>query len=269
MATLDAHSPEGLSAFADDLQATGSYAFTDADVGKAFATSQIARANALRRLKKSGRIVAPWRGFYVVVPTEYRNAGSPPPSWFVDDLMHFLDQPYYVGLLSAAALHGASHQQPMIFQVVTDRPTRSGTAGRARIEFHMSSFVAGTPTVQLQTETGTMRVSTPESTAFDLVRFSTACGGWSNVATVLFELAERLEPKALCALAGHRKTPEVQRLGYLLDRAGQPRLADPLLQTLGSRRYRPVGLAPDAPSAGVAAATPWRVVPNAEAEIDL
>ena len=107
------------------------------------------------------------------------------------------------------------------------------------------------------------------ATTFFLVRFSTACGGWSNVATVLFELAERLEPKALCALAGHRKTPEVQRLGYLLDRAGQPRLADPLLRTLGSRRYRPVGLAPDAPSAGVAAATPWRVVPNAEAEIDL
>jgi len=29
-----------------------------------------------------------------------------------------------VGVLSAAAIHGAAHQQPMIFQVVTDKPTR-------------------------------------------------------------------------------------------------------------------------------------------------
>ena len=34
-----------------------------------------------------------------------------------------------------------------------------------------------TPATRVQTETGTMLVSTPESTAFDLVRFPAACGG--------------------------------------------------------------------------------------------
>lgn len=261
--------PEVVSTFVDQLQATGTYTFTHADARAALPTSEIAVDNALRRLKKRGRILAPRRGFYVIVPTEYVTAGSPPPSWFIDELMRFLTQPYYVGLLSAAAIHGASHQQPMKFQVVTDRPTREGVAGRSRIDFHMSSQVAKTPAVPMQTETGTMLVSTPESTAFDLVRFSAACGGWSNIATVLHELSERLEPGALGAVAQLRKTPEIQRLGYLLDRTGQLRLADPLLRVLSSRRYRPVLLAPDSPLVETDVVRPWRVMPNLEVEIDL
>lgn len=38
--------------------------------------------------------------------------------------MKFLGQPYYVGLLSAAALHGAAHHQPQEFQVVTNKQFR-------------------------------------------------------------------------------------------------------------------------------------------------
>lgn len=269
MATLDVTGPESVSSFVDRLQATGTYTFSVADVHSALPASEIALDNAIRRLDKTGRIVTPRRGFYVIVPTEYRAAGSPPPSWFIDDLMRFLGQPYYVGLLSAAAIHGASHQQPMEFQVVTDRPTRRGLAGRARIQFHMSSSIAETPAAKVQTETGTMLVSTPESTALDLVRFSAACGGWSNVATVLQELAERIQPDALQAVAQLRKTPEIQRLGYLLDRAGEPRLADPLLRVLASRRYRPVALATDAPLTDRAVVSPWRVIPNEDVETDL
>jgi hypothetical protein len=50
-------------------------------------------------------------GVAVVVPPEYREAGCPPASWFIHDLMRFLGQPYYVALLTAAAIHGAAHQQ--------------------------------------------------------------------------------------------------------------------------------------------------------------
>jgi len=43
--------------------------------------------------------------------------------------MRYLDQPYPVALLGAATLHGAAHQQPMLFQVMTDRPSRPACAG--------------------------------------------------------------------------------------------------------------------------------------------
>ena len=90
-------------------------------------------------------------------------------SWFVDDLMRHLGQPYYVSLLSAAALHGAAHQQPMVFQVVTATPTRAVHTGRVTIGFWMAGNAERMPAAELQTETGIMRVATPETAAFDLL----------------------------------------------------------------------------------------------------
>lgn len=262
----------GLRAFIDDAEAAGRYAFTAAEAQAALGVSDIALDNALRRLKIRRRLATPRRGLVVIVPTEYRAAGAPPPSWFIDDLMRFLGQPYYVGLLSAAALqgataqesipHGASPQESMIFQVVTDRPTRPAQVGQARIEFHASRSIESEPTIEAQTKTGAMTVSTPEVTAFDLVKFSVACGGCSHVATVLSRLAEQIDPQALGAQAEVRPSPEAQRLGFLLDRAGHSRLADVLLRSLASRRYRPVLLAPGMPRGDATPALPWRVVPN-------
>ena len=223
---------------------------------------------ALRRLKKRGRIVSPRRGFLVLVPVEYREAGSPPATWFIDPLARFLKQPYYVGLLSAAALHGAAHQQPMAFQVVTDRPTRAVKVGRVRIVFHASRHVDDTSIVQMQTDTGTMRVSTPEATAFDIVRFARAAGDLSNVATVLDELAEKLAPKALAGRARTYAVPEVQRLGYLLDRVGKRRLAESLHASLEKRRRRTVLLASGERKGRKRADPRWRLFANQAVEVD-
>jgi len=156
--------------------------------------------------------------------------------------MQYVGRDYYVGLLSAAALHGAAHQQPMRFQVVSSAPLRPVTVGRAHIEFHVSRGIDATPTLQVQTETGYMTVSTAAATAFDLVRFAQACGGMSNVATVLTELAEQLHPDDLRSLAADRPTPQIQRLGHLLDQIDRQCLADPLLRALAGRRVRPVSL---------------------------
>ena len=117
-----------LAAFVEDLQARGRYTFTRAEGASGKDRSDVALEAALRRLKRRGRIASPRRGFYVLVPVEYREAGCPPANWFIDDLMRFLKQPYYVGLLSAAAIHGAAHQQPMVFQVVTDRLASAASA---------------------------------------------------------------------------------------------------------------------------------------------
>ena len=84
--------------------------------------------------------------------------------------MAAMRQPYYVGLLSAAGLHGASHQQPQEFQVMTDRPIRHLRAGRGRIHFFVKKGIDRTAVMNMQTPTGAMRVSTPEATAVDLVR---------------------------------------------------------------------------------------------------
>lgn len=258
-------SPPTPARWIEQLQSLGRYTFTrfEAESGRSF----IATQTSLRRLKKQGRIVSPKRGFYVIVPPEYRAAGSPPASWFIDDLMRYMAQPYYVGLLSAAALHGAGHQQPMIFQVVTGKPTREAYSGRVVIRFLMSRRVEGMPVIETRTETGTMRVATPETTAFDLVRYQEAAGHLSNAATVLAELAERIDAAKLADMASLFSLPDVQRLGYLLDAVGRNDLADPLAKWLQTQRPRAVPLRGGGPT-DVEIDRRWRVLPNVKLEIE-
>ena len=252
----------------EQLQSQGRYTFTRGEAEAETDRSFVAAQSALRRLKEQGRIVGPRRGFYVVVPPEYRAAGSPPASWFIDDLMRYLKQPYYVGLLSAAAIHGAAHEQPMVFQVMTSKPIREMRAGRVVLRFSMNRKVELMPLIDVQTETGSMRVATPETTAFDLVRYPAGAGHLSNAATVLAELAERVEIDALTALAPLVRIPDVQRLGYLLEAVGEHRLAKPLAEWLRTRSPRVVPLRPGR-SAEAAPDRRWHVLPNEKLELDL
>ena len=185
-----------LAKYADSLQGKGRYSFRREEALDALGVSDEALQTAARRLTAKKRLVSPRRGFYVIVPLEYRSAGAPPPDWFIDELMKFQERPYYVGLLSAAALHGAAHQQPQEFQVVSDAPLRPTKAGRARLRFFTKRHFEPTPTLQMKTETGSMRVSTPEATALDLVRYASSAGHLANVATVLAELAEKIDDPA-------------------------------------------------------------------------
>jgi predicted transcriptional regulator of viral defense system len=257
----------GLREFSEALQGSGRYAFSRAEATRALRITPIALKHAAWRLSKAGRVVAPRRGFYVIVPPEYRAAGSLPPSWFIGDLMAHLRRPYYVGLLSAAGLHGASHQSAQEFQVVTDIPLRPIRMGRTRIRFVKKAHLARTPTVDVKTPTGTMRVSTPEATALDLVRYPEHAGFLPNIVTVLGELAERLDPQALVRAAeAEPELAQAQRLGYLLERIGRGDLARPLAEWIATRAPRVAALRRDRPMARAPRDPRWRVAVNEEIE---
>lgn len=63
-----------------------------------------------------------YKGFYVIIPTQYQLKGIVPPSYYINELMEYLGKPCYVGLLSAAALYGASHQRVKVIQIITTGP---------------------------------------------------------------------------------------------------------------------------------------------------
>jgi predicted transcriptional regulator of viral defense system len=69
------------------------------------------------------------------------------------------------------------------------------------------------------TPRGTIKVSTPEATAVDLVGYTQRVGGLDQVATVLGELADRIDPEKLVEAARTAPVTWAQRLGYLLERA--------------------------------------------------
>jgi len=259
-----------LPSLVDTLQAEGRYTFSRTEAMAALKVNSLGLKKAVMRLAVKKRIVVPKRGFYVIVPLEYKSAGSPPPSWFIDDLMRHLGRPYYVGVLSAAGLHGAAHQQPQEFQIVTDVALRPIVAGRSRIRFlgkrhHVRTFMA-----ELKTETGTMRVSTPEATAIDLLRYVTAAGGLGNVATVLTELAERIDPGRLAEAAKlDGEFAYAQRLGYLFGVIGAGERADELVKLVAERKPRITPLRPGRSQRECPVDSRWNVAVNEGIEADL
>jgi len=172
----------------------------------------------------------PRRGFYVIVPPQYLALGAPPPSFYIDSLMRHEGCPYYVGLLKAAEHHGATHQAVMQYQVITDKRLPNIRAGRSLIVFYyrkdMGEIAGGLQ--EYKTEAGFIKVSGPELTMLDLLRYRHATAGLDNIATVLSDLGPQIIPDKLASLAGAFERTVVQRLGYLLDYLGFANQAEPL-----------------------------------------
>lgn len=68
--------------------------------------------NELSKLCSNNTIASVYRGFYVIVPTQYVLRGSVPATYYIDQLMANLNKSYYVCMLSAAELIGVAHQRP-------------------------------------------------------------------------------------------------------------------------------------------------------------
>lgn len=211
-----------LGKYLDDLQAEGRITFTRDEAIEALGITKGAFLKSSARLQKRNKLFSPRQGFYVVVPPQFLSWQAPPPSWYIDALMQHEHRPYYVGLLKAAELHGATHHAVMEFQVVTDRQIRKIRAGRSWITFHfrkdMQPILAGID--ERKTDTGKMKLSSPELTALDLVRYLHIAGGIDAVATILRDLGNKIDSRKLADLAPHFDRACVQRLGYLLDRLG-------------------------------------------------
>ena len=157
-----------IAEFVDCLQAKGRYVFTKQEARQATKESDSVLKLSLWRLAKKRRVKLVREGFYIIVPLEYASSGVLPPDWFIADLMKFIGQPYYVGLLAAAAIHGASHQQPQEFQVVVPEPIRAIRVGSVSIKFYTKAALRSSSVVEVKTSTGYMRVSDPAVTAIDL-----------------------------------------------------------------------------------------------------
>ena len=226
-----------LSSYASGLLAAGRGVFSADEAQKEIGISRGAFLDAAERLQRRGQLLRLRRGFYVVVPPQHAMTGAPPPEWYIDALMRHEQRPYYVGLLAAAAAHGASHQAVMEFQVVTDKLLPDIEAGRTRIVFsyrkEMAAVAAGIE--DRKTQSGYMKLSSPELTALDLVRYPQSGAGLDNIATVLSELAERLQPEKLASLSGAFEKAVVQRLGHLLGRLGHPQTAEAMFAALSAR----------------------------------
>jgi predicted transcriptional regulator of viral defense system len=251
------------------LASQGRYCFSFEDLNNRVDSSADALKAALRRLLKKGEVAMPLRGFYVIVPPEYRSLGCLPAEQFIPDLMAHLDEVYYAGLLTAAAYHGAAHHRPQVFQVVVAKPRRSIRCGKVKVDFVVRNNIQDMPTQVRNTPTGVLRYSTPESTAFDLVGYGKQCGGLDNVATVLAELSENLKAEKLSEIAKLSPIAWSQRLGYLLDILEAGQVSGPLALYVKQEMPVRTPLLPAAIIKGAKTDNRWKVFVNAEVEAEV
>ena len=225
------------------------------------------------RLRRAGRMFSPTRGGYVPIPAEYRSWRAVPASHFIDSMMRYLGHEYYVGYLSAAEVHGAAHQRPQVFQVITDARLNDRSFDRVTIKFTTSAKTGTRPTTTVNTPTGTIKVSVPEITVLDLVASPAHGGGLSNIATVLGGLLGDglLDVARLAQLATDYPAAVSQRTGWLVERVAtevgvEVDLAP--LDAIARARLKPTPLAAAGSRTGPFNER-WNIVVNTDVEPDL
>lgn len=234
----------------------------------ALGVSGAASKLALGRLIKKRQIASPARGFYVIVPPEYRSLRCLPADQFVPALMEHRQLRYYAALLSAAQYHGAAHHRPQEFQFAVARNRRPISCGAVRASFIARRRIAAVPLQRFNTPRGTILVSSPEATAVDLVGYERRAGGLDQVATVFSELAERIDPERLVVAAQTAPAPWAQRLGYLLELVGAADRVTLLKDYVQQTARQTAVLLPAAARDRGPRSDGWRLRINAEIEPD-
>jgi hypothetical protein len=252
--------------FVDECVASGRYGFSVDEATLKTGLGERSAKDQLRRLGKRVTRVARWQSFFVIKGEGDAAFGSPRYDRWLDDYFAWLGHPYYVGLHSAAAIHGSQPQAIQIIQIFTDSPRRDVLLGRQRLRFFVKSRCN---IAQVQDAPGAfapMKVSTPETTVFDLVRCAPRIGGIARVAETIRPLLHLLKPASLKrVLEIENEVATMQRLGFLFEKMERGNLASSVEKQLPDRPvWVPLG------SGAKSEASPprnerWRVVENIEA----
>ena len=251
-----------------EFAARGRYHFTSSEFRSALGVSPAAANQSLWRLANRGEIASPGRGFYVIVPPEYRALGCLPPAQFIPALMGERRLRYYVGLMSAAQYHGAAHHRPQVFQVMVEKSRRPITCGAVRVDFIGRVRLDGVPLCAFDSPRGTILASTVEATAVDLVGFMGRAGGVDRVAGMLSELSGLMDPALLVDAARCASVLWAQRLGFLLEFVGAGERCGPLKDHVRERARNFTKLLPSAPKDGAERSGDWRLFVNARVEAE-
>jgi len=259
-----------IETFLDAIRAKGRYSFSLEELFTEFEISHNALFQRLYHLKQKKKIAQIRQGFYVIVPPEYTSLGTLPPDIFIDAMMKYLGKKYYVGLLSAAALHGAAHQQPTTFFVISEFPAPRNIANnKLKIRFFSKQIIPEDGIIQKKTPSGRINVSSPELTAFDLLD-NIKQFGINRITTILMELYEEMLPSKLAKTAKMvDNKANTQRLGFILENiVGEEKLSKALYRIISKTKFKKVLLSPLKKKTGEFNEK-WKIIINEQIEPDL
>jgi hypothetical protein len=243
----------------------GHVSFALTDLTTATGLSGLAAKRQISRLgDRVVRICRP-HAFFLIVGPEHRPMGAPPVAWWLDDYFLWLKHPYYLALQSAADTYGACPQALQVTQVMTDAPRRDIVIGRIRLRFFVKRSIEPIPVQAPVNAYAPIRISTPEATTLDHVRYAARIGGLGRALETIVPLLPRLRVSELKrALDAENEPATAQRLGYLIELKGHSKLAEVIHGWLPSRTPW-VSLVKSKPSSSDASEVPrWRILINTD-----
>jgi predicted transcriptional regulator of viral defense system len=232
-----------LTQYLDKLLSEGRHYFTSEEIQTSLGMNKNTVSASLSRLGKKKRVKMVKRGFGIIL-----NVGGvePHPSFYIDAMMKHLGVQYYVGLLAAAAHWGAGHQSSMTYHVVANKSVFKISFEKLRMEFVTKRETFTDHGVKkVAVVGGYYKISSPELTALDVVRFAKKSGHLNNVATILKDLSQKWDGRAMFSLCHDPLIPSVtlQRLGFILDRIlGLKKEAKYVSRALNERTFVPAWL---------------------------
>lgn len=261
-----------VAAYIDQLLAMEEYSFSLDELREAVPASELALTRELSRLVGKREIFKLRNRFYLILPPRYRTIGHLPIELYIGKLLGQLNKQYYIGLFSAARMHGASHQQIQSEYVIVSRPgianiEKKGTS----LKFFSTVIWPERNIMQRKADAGIYNISSPGLTALDLINYQTKIGGLGRSITVLEELSEEIGINEIYdLLTWYPYTSNMQRLGYVLETV-RPNFEgiNVIYEYLKKQPFYPVFLTPDSEQKPGAVENRWKVVVNIEIESDL
>lgn len=248
------------------------YSFSLEEIIDAIGKTEISAKSELSRLIEKNEITSLRKGFYLIITPRYSSSGKLPTQLYSEKLFKYLERKYYLGLYTAAKIHGAGHQQAQRDYIMIERPKLNDIKKtNYDIRFLTTSHWPKKNILTKKADAGYYNISSPALTIVDLIQHQTKLGGMNRILTIIEELTEELaesDLKSLLSWYPNRST--IQRLGYILSYIGVDwnylgQISDHIM----SNKYYPVLLCPMSNQKPGAVDNEWKVDVNFNLESDL
>lgn len=261
-----------VSGYIKQLQSFEEYSFGIEEVINNTSKDSTAVRRETSRLAEKKIILNLRKGFYLIIPPRYSASEKLPLQLYVEKLFKYLNREYYVGLFSAAKIHGASHQQSQRDYLIIKTPKLNAIKKKS---YDIRFFTTRTwPSHNIETkksDAGEYKISSPSLTFIDLIHHHTKIGGLNRMLASLEELTEEMNEfdlKELISWYTHKST--LQRAGFLIEELiGESAFTDIIYDHLKQQICFPILLSPKRNRKPGGANNRWKIDVNINLESDL
>lgn len=173
---------------------------------------------AINRLLNKNKLIRIKKDFYVIVPVEY-NYKKIFPDFYIDQLMNYLSVDYYISTFTSAMYLGSSHQAVQNFYVTTPVNIKNIDTPGTKIIFLKSKNFFKDGIQEVKSRNGYIKLSSPELTIYDLIKYKDSLGGLNRTGEVIYGLLDKIKVNNLLNLVNDNniETSYLQRMGYILE----------------------------------------------------